>query len=39
MIIEAWNPGQYGEKAVTDILFSDSNPAGRLLVLVAYNAG
>lgn len=38
-IIEAWNPGQYGAKAVTDILFGDYNPAGRLPVSVAYNAG
>ncbi len=38
-IIEAWNPGQYGAQAVTDILFGDYNPAGRLPVSVAYNAG
>lgn len=38
-ILEAWNPGQYGAKAVTDILFGDYNPAGRLPVSVAYNAG
>lgn len=38
-IVEAWNPGQYGAKAVTDILFGDYNPAGRLPVSVAYNAG
>ncbi|AFC29026.1 hypothetical protein PM3016_2130 [Paenibacillus mucilaginosus 3016] len=38
-MIEAWNPGQYGAKAVTDILFGDYNPAGRLPVSVAYNAG
>lgn len=38
-IIEAWNPGQYGAEAVTDILFGDYNPAGRLPVSVAYNAG
>lgn len=38
-ILEAWNPGQYGAKAVTDILFGDYNPTGRLPVSVAYNAG
>ncbi|MFD2329347.1 glycoside hydrolase family 3 N-terminal domain-containing protein [Cohnella sp. GCM10020058] len=38
-IIEAWNPGQYGAEAVTDILFGDYNPAGRLPVSIAYNAG
>ncbi len=38
-ILEAWNPGQYGAKAVTDILFGDYNPAGRLPVSIAYNAG
>ncbi|OCT11856.1 beta-glucosidase [Paenibacillus pectinilyticus] len=38
-IIEAWNPGQYGAVAITDVLFGDYNPAGRLPVSVAYNAG
>jgi len=38
-VLEAWNPGQYGAKAVTDILFGDYNPAGRLPVSIAYNAG
>lgn len=38
-IIEAWNPGQYGAEAITDILFGDYNPTGRLSVSVAYNAG
>ncbi|MDQ8736499.1 glycoside hydrolase family 3 N-terminal domain-containing protein [Paenibacillus sp. LHD-38] len=38
-IIEAWNPGQYGAIAITDVLFGDYNPAGRLPVSVAYNAG
>jgi len=38
-IIEAWNPGQYGAEAITDVLFGDYNPAGRLPVTVAYNSG
>ncbi|MDQ6420172.1 glycoside hydrolase family 3 C-terminal domain-containing protein [Paenibacillus sp. LHD-117] len=38
-IIEAWNPGQYGAIAITDVLFGDYNPAGRLPVSIAYNTG
>lgn len=38
-ILEAWNPGEYGAKALTDILFGDYNPAGRLPISIAYNAG
>ncbi|WP_336773050.1 glycoside hydrolase family 3 N-terminal domain-containing protein [Paenibacillus sp. MMO-58] len=38
-IIEAWNPGQFGAKAITDILFGDYNPSGKLPVSIAYNAG
>lgn len=38
-ILEAWNPGQYGAKALVRTLFGDYNPGGRLPVTVAYNAG
>ncbi|MDO3411919.1 glycoside hydrolase family 3 N-terminal domain-containing protein [Saccharibacillus sp. CPCC 101409] len=38
-ILEVWSPGQYGAEAVADVLFGDYNPAGRLPVTIAYNAG
>ena len=38
-IIEAWTPGRYGAEAVVDVLLGERNPAGRLPVSVALNAG
>ena len=38
-LIEAWTPGRYGAEAVADVLLGDYNPAGRLPVSIALNAG
>jgi len=38
-IIENWFPGITGGSALADVLFGDYNPAGRLPVTVARNAG
>ncbi|PAD28709.1 glycoside hydrolase family 3 N-terminal domain-containing protein [Paenibacillus sp. 7523-1] len=38
-IIESWFPGETGGQALADVLFGDYNPAGRLPMTVARNAG
>ncbi len=38
-IIENWFPGDTGGEALADVLFGDYNPAGRLPVTAARNAG
>ena len=37
-ILEVWQPGEQGGRAVADILFGDYNPSGRLPVTVPYHA-
>lgn len=38
-LLEAWYPGQEGGTALTDILFGDTNPGGKLPVTVARSVG
>lgn len=38
-IIEAWQPGPYGGQALASVIFGEHNPAGRLAVTAARNAG
>lgn len=38
-IIENWFPGDTGGEALADVLFGDYNPAGRLPITAARNAG
>jgi beta-glucosidase len=38
-IIENWFPGSTGGQAIADVLFGDYNPAGRMPVTAARNAG
>ncbi len=38
-IIENWFPGETGGEALADVLFGDYNPAGRLPMTAACNAG
>ncbi|MDR1929116.1 MAG: glycoside hydrolase family 3 C-terminal domain-containing protein [Treponema sp.] len=38
-VIENWFPGITGGAAIADVLFGDYNPAGRLPVTIARNAG
>lgn len=38
-IVEAWEPGERGGKAVASILFSDDNPSGRLAITIPRSVG
>ena len=38
-IIEGWFPGEFGGRAVADVLFGDYNPAGRLPITVPKSVG
>ena len=38
-IVEAWNCGEQGGKAVADVLFGDFNPEGRLPITIPRNSG
>lgn len=38
-IVDAWYPGMQGGNAVTDVLFGDYNPAGRLSISVPRSVG
>ncbi len=38
-VIEAWNPGMEGGRAVAEIMFGDSNPSGKLTISFPYHVG
>jgi len=38
-VLEAFNPGMQGGKAIAEILFGDINPSGKLTVSFPYHAG
>jgi beta-glucosidase len=38
-VIDAWYPGEQGGAAVTDVLFGDANPAGRLPITFPISEG
>jgi beta-glucosidase len=38
-IVEAWEPGELGGKAVSEVLFGDYNPSGRLAISIPRSSG
>jgi beta-glucosidase len=38
-VVEAWEPGMAGGKAIADILFGDYNPGGKLSISIPRSAG
>lgn len=38
-IVEAWRPGERGGQAVSDVLFGDYNPSGRLAITIPRHVG
>lgn len=37
-IIEAWNPGEFGSRAIVETILGTNNPSGKLPVSVAYSS-
>ncbi len=38
-ILEAWNPGEWGSRAICEVIFGDYNPGGKMPVTTPYCAG